>query len=208
VHILPHWNWPDRVGQAVPVFVYTNGDSAELFLNGRSLGRRTKAATAPDRDQRGAYYAVTDRYRLKWPEVPYEPGELKAVAYQGEEMIGEAVVRTAGEPAALRLSPDRLQLVAGDDDLCYVTVEAADAAGNFCPLAENLVRFRVEGPAEIAAVGNGNPLSLESFQASERKLFHGKALVILRAKEGTAGAIRLTAESDGLERAAATVVSR
>jgi beta-galactosidase len=190
------------------VFVYTNGDSGELFLNGKSLGRRQKSNTAPDRDRRDAYYAAIDRYRLKWMEVTYQPGELKAVAYKGDELVGTAVVRTTGPPAALRLRPDRLQLAATGDDLCYVTVDAVDPRGDAHPLADNLVRVTVEGPAEIAAVASGNPLSLEPFQAKERKLFHGKALVILRTKEGPGGDVRLTAESDGLEPATATVISR
>ncbi len=281
VHILPHWNWPDRVGQPVPVFVYTNGDSAELFLNGRSLGRRAKgegaaaagelcgertgdgqlfatrhpagtrrrrqlhpamvrqqprptsmAAARPGRvatrqvswnsasnarpsgmatssrlrttsasgrpssltrratsrsraaartpactqvdvnarylrieidDVRSvpwatywacirevgvypeavesAFYDPTYDYRLRWNDVPYEPGELKAVAYRNGEKIGEATVRTAGAPAKLRLTPDRTELTATGDDLCYVLVEALDKDGVPCPLADNQVTF-------------------------------------------------------------------
>ncbi len=333
VHILPHWNWRERLGKKVPVFVYTNGDSAELLLNGKSLGRRTKmserdkpvnfaegkpatagseesdkgnrAACANDgnsgtrwcasddsvgqwwqvdlgeerpigyldiefekearnyqyqiqvstdgssrrtvvtrddwtgedshvghelntearyvrieftRLRRGAwasikefgvyaekvessYYSVVDKYRLRWLDVVYEPGELKAVAYRDGRVIGQAVMRTAGQAAAIRLTPDRKELSATGEDLCYVLVEAVDERGTLCPLAENLIKFEVSGPAEIAGVGNGDPLSLEAFQAAGRKLFYGKAMLILRTKEGKGGSVRVTAESDGLKAA-------
>lgn len=344
VHILPHWNWLDRVSQNVPVFVYTNGDSAELFLNGKSLGRRTKGvlpdrpvnfakgksaaasseesgkgnltALANDEDlatrwcaadgnpnqwwqvdlgqvqpvryividfereakyfgyqikassdgtawqviaskdtsrfpqrrgptqafhdvnaparylrieftqlQGGAwagmrefgayparrespYYDVTYKYRLRWNDVVYEPGELKAIAYKNGSEIGQAVMRTAGSPAAIRLTPDRKELAATGEDLCYILVEALDEKGTLCPLAENLIRFKVEGPAEIAGVGNGNPLSLELFQANSRKLFYGKAMLILRTREGQAGRVLVTAESNGLKAANAILQCR
>jgi beta-galactosidase len=333
VHILPHWNWPDRVGQNVPVFVYTNGDSAELFLNGQSLGRRQKgvvpkrppnlaqgrAATASssqaehaavnttdgdrstrwcasaggadqwfqvdlgetqsigylalefereeklyayeikvssdastwqtvvtkptsrqprwggpkrifhDADAQGRYvriefkqmrenawasimefgvypervesdyYDVTYTYRLRWNDVAYEPGELKAAAYKDGKRIGDTVVRTAGEPAQLRLTPDRKRLATTGEDLSYILVEALDEKGTLCPLADNTVGFEVQGPAEIVGIGNGDPLSLEPFQASSHKLFYGKAMLIVRSVEGQRGAIRITARSAGLE---------
>ena len=120
-------------------------------------------------------------------------------------------MRTAGKPATIRLTPEvRAGLkpapTATDDDLCYILVEALDDKGTLCPLADNLVRFKLDGPADIAAVGNGNPLSIEPFQADHRKLFYGKAMLILRTKPGQGGNIRVTAESDGLT-AAETVVS-
>jgi beta-galactosidase len=203
IHILPHWNWPNRIGQNVPVYVYTNGDTVELFLNGKSSGRRTKTKEASP-----SYYGTLDKYRLCFNDVNYEPGELKAVAYKDGQEIGQTVMRTAGEPAAIRLTPDRVQLAATGEDLCYVLIEAFDANGTPCPLADNMVRFKVEGPADIAGVGNGNPLSLEPFQADYRKLFFGKAMLILRAKEGQGGDIHITAESDGLTPAQATVQSK
>ena len=144
-----------------------------------------------------SYYAVTDKYRLRWMDVVYEPGELKAVAYKGDSRIGEAVMhgRSArGDSPHARPQ----QLAATGDDLCYVLVEATDADGNLCPLADNLIRFKIDGPAEIAAVGNGNPISLEPFQADHRKLFFGKAMLILRTSEGDGGEIRIAATSDEL----------
>ncbi|MGA2071289.1 MAG: beta-galactosidase GalB [Sedimentisphaerales bacterium] len=203
IHILPHWNWPDRIGQNVPVYVYTNGDTVELFLNGNSLGKQTKAKEAGP-----SYYGSIDKYRLCFNDVNYEPGELKAVAYKDDKEIGREVMRTVGEPAKIRLTPDRKELKASGDELCYILVEALDANDTLCPLADNLIKFKVDGPAEIAGVDNGNPLSYEPFQADYRKLFFGKAMLILRTKEGQQGDIRITAESDGLTLADVIVQSR
>lgn len=342
VHILPHWNWPDRIGKNVPVFVYTNGDSAELFLNGRSLGKRVKgqipekpanlakdksvtvsseqsenaaalavddssdtrwcaadagkvqwlqvdlesvqpvryiglefereaknygceitfstdnalwhtAVTKKSSDQpqwggsrevfydldvkaryvkisftdlrdgawasirklgiyqlrvESDYYAPTYKYRLRWNDVVYEPGELKAVAYKDGKEIGQALMRTADQPAGLVLTPDRVNLSASGEDLSYVLVEAVDKDGNPCPLADNLVKFKIEGPAEIAGVGNGNPISFEPFQADYRKLFYGKAVLILRTQDGKGGQIGVTASSDGMQDGKASLQSK
>jgi beta-galactosidase len=335
VHILPHWNWPDRLGQNVPVFVYTNGDAAELFLNGRSLGVQRKDSqpnwapnlasgrnaiassshpshppqeaaddsgntrwcaaagnvrqwwqidlgeTHPlecfiidfDREAKNfgyeiktsvdardwnsivsrksskeprwggshiavhrveerarfvrivfdevpkdggaamcefaayagpaesSYYAPTYKYRLRWNEVLYEPGELKAVAYDGDSEIGSTIVRTAGKPTAIRLTPDRTSLVASGEDLCYVLVEAIDENGTPCPLADDLIEFAVSGPAEIAAVGNGDPLSMAPFQSDHHRLFYGKAMLIVRTLPDQAGEIQISATSENLAEA-------
>jgi hypothetical protein len=162
-------------------------------------------AAYPERAE-SDYYAPTYTYRLRWNDVAYQPGELKAVAYKDGKQIGEAVMRTADAPAVLRLTPDRKELAATGEDLCYVLVEALDSKGTLCPLAENLVRFKVGGPAEIAGVGNGNPLSLEPFQADYRKLFYGKAMLILRTKPGQGGKVQVTASSDGLAPGEATAL--
>lgn len=336
IHILPHWNWPEHNGQNVPVYVYTNGDEGELFLNGKSLGRRKKTdgtgkaenlakgkpvsqndgqadyaypakfandelpytrwsaplgegepwwqvdlkkvqsigyivihfeqsvrsyrykikvstdganwATIVEQGQsqnylseidydvqaegryvkiefekrrrstpsirefsvyktqtESPYYAVTDRYRLRWLDVTYEPGELKAVAYKKGKKIGEAVMKTAGNPTAIRLTPDRIQMAATGEDLCYVLVEAVDDQGNLCPLAENMIHFQVDGPAEIAGVGNGNPLSYEPFQANYRKLFYGKAILILKSGYAETGTVTVTALGKGLKDATVAI---
>ena len=190
VHILPHWNWDGYEGKKVPVFVYTNGDGAELFLNGKSLGKKFKS---PKSD------VSTERYRLMWKNVVYEPGELKAVGYKDGKVIGEAEVRTAGKPYSIKLTPDRTEVNATGDDLSYILVEAYDKDGNLCPLAENLIHFNVKGPAKIAAVGNGNPQSLEPFVADHRKLFFGKAMLIVRTEKEKPGKIEVEASSDGLK---------
>jgi len=197
IHILPHWNWPDRVGQNVPVYVYTSGDSAELFINGVSQGRKYKQPDAAK---------VLDRYRLRWEEVIHQPGEVKAVAYQNGKKLGEAVVRTAGEPAALRLAADRTSLKSDGDDLCYVLVEAVDKDGTPCPLAMNEVEFALEGPGEIAGVGNGDHHFPAEFDANRVALFYGKAMLIIRTQE-QAGTIQINAESRGLPPARASVKS-
>lgn len=197
VHILPHWNWPDRVGKNVPVFVYTNGDSAELFLNGESLGRRTKGQVP--QKLKSDYYAPAYQYRLRWDDVIYEPGQLKAVAYKDGEKIGEAIMQTAGQPHQLRLTADRKELTATGQDLSYILIEALDEKGVLCPLADNVVNFKIEGPGEIAGVGNGNPLSYEPFQADYRKLFNGKAMLIIRTIEGKTGTIKVTASAEGIQ---------
>ncbi|MBZ0258887.1 DUF4982 domain-containing protein [bacterium] len=339
VHILPHWNWPERVGEVVPVYVYTNGDSAELFLNGKSLGVRAKqtqiskphnlAANKPvmtgasegegqetyqagndddrnsmwsgngrdenvwwqvdlgevqpfkfidiilDQEARNyqyvikgskdgsrwttiatkgdwsgdaqrmthdvdataryvriqftqlqrrtrpafwefaiykepvenPYFNIMDKYRLRWLDVKYQPGELRAVAYKNGEVIGESVMRTAKQPASIRLTPDRAALSASGDDLSYILVEALDEDGTLCPLADNRVEFSIEGPASIAAVGNGNPLSLEPFQAEYRKLFYGKAMLIVKTQAGQTGEVLVTASSKGLKDGKARLVS-
>jgi beta-galactosidase len=204
VHILPHWNWPDRINQNVPIYVYTNGDSAELFLNGKSQGKRSKA----EKIEAPLYYNILDKYRLCFNDVNYEPGELRVVAYKDGKEIGYAVMLTAGEPAKIKLTPDRTQLSATGDDLCYVLVEAVDANDTLCPLADNLIRFKIEGTGEIAGADNGNPLSLEPFQDDIHKLFFGTAVLIVRANEGQGGEIRVTAESDGLKSAEIAVQSK
>ena len=198
VHLLPHWNWPERVGKPVPVYVYTSGDSAELFLNGKSLGRKSK-------DPRAA--TVMDRYRLRWEEVVYQPGVVKAVGYRKDRPIGEAVVRTAGEPARLRLTPDRTSLQSSGEDLCYVLVEAVDKDGNLCPLAMNQVSFKLGGPARIAGVGNGDHHFPAEFDTDNVRLFYGKAILIARTEEGSGGAIQVEATSPGLATARVTVRS-
>jgi beta-galactosidase len=183
-HILPHWNWPDRIGQVTPVFVYTSGDEAELFLNGKSLGRKKK----------GQY-----EYRLRWNDVVYQPGELKVVAYKGGKKWATQTMKTTGAASKLTLAPDREKITADGHDLSFVTVTVADKDGLLVPRSKNPIKFKIEGPGEIVATDNGDATSFESFQAPERKAYNGLALVIVRAKAGEAGKITLTAEAEGLK---------
>ncbi|MEI7725990.1 MAG: glycoside hydrolase family 2 TIM barrel-domain containing protein, partial [Bacteroidota bacterium] len=191
IHILPHWNWRGKEGSIIPVFVYTNGDCAELFLNGKSLGKKCKNPISKN---------SVDRFRLMWNEVTYEPGTLKAVAYKAGQIIGENTMKTAGEPYQLKLTPDRPTIQADGNDLSYVLIEAFDKSGNPCPLADNLVEITLTGPGTIAGVGNGNPQSMESFQASKIHLFYGKAMLIVRSAEKN-GEIGITATTGGLTKA-------
>jgi beta-galactosidase len=188
IHILPHWNWEVGKVDNVPVFVYTNGDGAELFLNGKSLGKQYK---------KPASGKSTDRFRLIWQDVPYQPGELKAIAYKEGAQIGEQVLKTAGEPYQIRLTPDRSSIHADGMDLSYILVEVYDTNGNICPLANNKIDISLTGPAHIAGVGNGNPQSFDEFQATFVNLFYGKAMIILGA-DFKKGDVKITAESSGL----------
>jgi beta-galactosidase len=210
VHILPHWNWAGREGQSIPVMAYTNADQVELFLDGRSLGRKQRGAeavTLPVGKKVSDSLTFVSRYRMLW-QVPYEPGTLRAVAYKAGRAVATAEVRTAGPPARLALSPDRTTLRADGEDLSFVTVRVEDKDGNLCPAAENLIRFAVEGAGRLAAVDNGNAATVEPFQADHRKVFSGMALLIVRSKSGGAGPIRITASSDGLQSAETAVSAR
>jgi beta-galactosidase len=335
LHILPHWNWAGREGQPLPVYVYTSGDSAELFLNGASLGRRAKrqpqdapalpnlAAGKPasasstetaahnnppenaldgnadtrwcasgdapgqwwqvdlgaptafrylslrfEDDARGygydiltsddasawrplfakkrgdtfadaldrpatcryvrvaftelekgrwasirefaltlekpanPYYDVCDAYRLRWLDVPYAPGELKAVAYQNGRKIGERVMRTAGPAVAVALTPEKSALPADGESLVFVQVDVTDASGVRDPLASNRIRFALTGPGEIVAVGNGNARGYDAFtDTTSHPLYFGKAVAVIRRHAGAKGAVTLTASADGLKSA-------
>ena len=183
-HILPHWTWPERVGQVTPVHVFTSGDEAELFLNGKSLGRKKK----------GEY-----EYRLRWDEAVYEPGELKVVAYKNAMEWATDTVRTADAPARLEATADRVTIRADRSDLSFITVRITDENGVTAPRAMNRIKFKLEGPGEIVATDNGDPTSFEPFQMPERNAFHGFALAIVRAMPGQPGKLKLSAESDGLQ---------
>ena len=205
VHILPHWNWKGREGKNVPVYVFTSGDSAELFLNGRSFGVRRKGE--PDHQSHSnlpsysPYYDVCAKYRLRWFDVPYEAGELKAVAYRGGKRIGETVMRTAGDPAALKLTVEP-KLADDPGALAWVQVDVVDARGVRNPLAMNRVNFRLDGPGKILGVGNGNPHEFEAFtKTASHPLFYGKAMAVVR-RDGP-GELVLSVSSDGLAPAAA-----
>ena len=182
-HILPHWTWPEREGQVTPIHVFTSGDEAELFLNGKSLGRKTK----------GEY-----EYRLRWDDVVYEPGTLKVVAYKNGKVWATDEVKTAGEPAELKLESDREKIRADGKDLAFITVTVTDTKGLTAPRVDNRIHFDIEGPGEIVATDNGDPTSFESFQSHDRKVFNGLCLVIVRGITGQPGKIKLVAKADGL----------
>lgn len=190
-HILPHWNWPERVGETTPVIVYTSGDSAELFLNGKSLGVRTK----------GPF-----EYRLCWMDTVYEPGTLKVVVTKNGKPWAEAEMKTTGPAEKLSLSADRSNITADGQDLSFVTVDVTDSEGLVVPRTHNSVQYSLSGPGEIIAVGNGDPTSHEPFQTLERKVFNGKALVIIRSFKNKPGTITLTAQSAGLAPASVSIV--
>lgn len=188
VHILPHWNWQGREGENIPVFVYTNGDCAELFINGKSLGVKCKNPASEN---------STERFRLMWHDVVYQPGELKAVAYKEGEVIGSKSIKTADKPYRIVLTADRKSLAADGNDLCYILIEAYDKNNTPCPLAENKIHITLKGSATIAGIGNGNPQSFDSFRADSVNLFFGKAMVIIRAGDKK-GSVTISASSEGL----------
>ncbi len=201
LHLLPHWNWAGREGQPILVMAYTNADEVELFLNGKSLGRRKRGVDTvviPVGTNVTSTHKFTSKYRVEW-QVPYETGTLRAVAYKGGAEVATDEVHTAGAPARVRLIPDRAQIHADGQDLSFLTVRIEDKDGNLCPLADNLVHFKVEGTGKIAAVDNGNAASVEPFQSDRRKAFNGLALLIVRSSAGQTGAIPVEASSDGLQ---------
>lgn len=182
-HILPHWNWQDRPGEVTPVHVYTSGDEGELFLNGKSLGRKKKASL---------------EYRLRWDDVKYEPGELRIVTWKGGKPWATATVKTTGEPAKLLLTADRTKINADGLDLSFLTATVADKDGQMVPRSNPKLKFEISGPGEIVSTDNGDPTDHTSFQSKERGAFNGLALVIVRAKTGASGPITLKVTSEGL----------
>ena len=183
VHILPHWNWEERIGEITPVHIYTSGDAVELFLNGKSLGRREKAHSYD---------------RLTWDDVRYEPGSLKAVAYKNGQKWAEELVETTGKPAALQVTAEKTELKSDGTDLSFIRVAVVDSQGRVVPRSKNHLKFSVTGPAEIIATDNGDATSLLPFQLSERDAYNGLALVILRSQYMKQGKVLLTVESKGL----------
>ena len=192
-HILPHWNWPERVGKVTPVHVFTSGDEVELFLNGKSLGRKHKSVY---------------EYRLRWDEVLYEPGILKAIAYKNGKKWAEDTVETTGNPARLEASADREIIQSDGKDLVFITVKVADDEGLPVPVADNLIMFAIKGPGEIIATDNGNPADFVPFSSHERNAFNGLALVIVRSIREISGQIVITAESPELTGTRVIVVSQ
>lgn len=190
-HLLPHWNWKGREGQVTPVYCYTDGVEGELFVNGNSQGRVRK-----DKSSR------LDRYRLRWNNVKYEPGEIRVVTYnQYGEKVGEDVKRTAGEPAQMKFcveTPDHepvacmvegctdehnVLLNADGNDLAFITVSLQDKDGNECPLADDELTFEVSGAGTFKAACNGDATSLEPFTQPQMKLFSGKLVVIVQSSK-------------------------
>jgi beta-galactosidase len=182
-HILPHWNWPERKGLVTPVFVYTSGDAAELFLNGKSLGMKKK----------GQF-----EYRLRWDDVIYQPGELKIIAYKNGQKWAEDVVKTTGKAYQLSMSADGPEVKADGKDLIFVTVKIEDKNNLTVPRSGNQLDFSIEGPGRIVATDGGDANSHESFQSNSKKAYNGLCLVIVAADKGASGSLTLKAESKGL----------
>ena len=190
LHILPHWNWEGYEGKPIPVFVYTNYPSAELFVNGKSYGRQTKNRQT-----------VENRYRLMWHNVTYEPGEVKVIAYDADgKAVAEKKVYTAGKPHHIELQTDYTSLKADGKDLAYVTVRVVDKEGNLCPTDGRLLNFRVKGAGSYRASANGDPTCLDLFHLPQMHAFNGMLTVIVQAGE-TAGNLELQVSAKGLKTA-------
>lgn len=190
LHILPHWNWEGYEGKPIPVFVYTNYPSAELFVNGKSYGRQTKNRQT-----------VENRYRLMWYNVTYEPGEVKVIAYDADgKAVAEKKVYTAGKPHHIELQTDYTSLKADGKDLAYVTVRVVDKEGNLCPTDGRLLNFRVKGAGSYRASANGDPTCLDLFHLPQMHAFNGMLTVIVQAGE-TAGNLELQVSAKGLKTA-------
>lgn len=205
LHILPHWNWKGREGEVTPVFVYTNHPSAELFINGKSQGKRTKDLSVK-RDSSANKEAEKTferqkRYRLMWMDTKYEPGTVKVVAYDANgKAVAEKEMKTAGKPHRIELSVDRTHIKADGRDLAFINVKIVDKEGNFCPDETRQINFKVAGAGNYKAAANGNPASLESFQAPSMKLFSGQLTAIVQSGE-TPGNIIFEASAKGVRSA-------
>ena len=208
IHLLPHWTWgKSHIGEVTPVYCYTDYPSAELFVNGKSMGKREKIKGAGGNgDHR------LDRYRLRWNEVKYEPGELKVVVYdENGGKAGEKVVRTAGKPAKLQLDVwtqhDEPILTSDGEDLAFITVSLTDAKGTLIPNADDSLTFEVAGAGSFEAVCNGDATSLESFKQPSMRLFNGQLVVVVRsAKESGSLTVKVTDKSRKLVQTARLII--
>lgn len=183
-HILPHWTWPDRTGLVTPVHVFSAADTAELFLNGQSLGTETRGQ---------------GEYRFRWDEVVYQPGELSVVTFKDGNFWANSTVRTTGDPASIQLSVDRAEITADGLDLAYITAAVVDQRGDIVPEANNLITFTLDGPGGIIATDNGDPADFTSFPSLERNAYSGLAGLILRGQSSKEGVITVGATADGLQ---------
>lgn len=221
VHILPHWTWPGFEGKAIPVWVTTNADTVELFLNGKSLGAKhfpADCAQVPDFKQAGrrprpgatpAPTPSTPRMKpslhLEW-SVPYEAGELKAVATKDGRVVATDIEETTGAPAKIVAVADRTNIASGERDLSFIKVSILDKDGNLSPDADPELQFALTGDAAtIAGLDNGDPTNHEFFQGTQHKAFHGHALAILKSHEDTAGPVTLKITAEGLDPATVTI---
>jgi beta-galactosidase len=189
---IPTWSWPGQEGKDLQVEVYSGAEKVQLFLNGKLIGEKP---TGREQEFKAMF------------SVPYTPGTLKAVGIRGDRHVAESVLTTAGSPARLRLTADHAQVQADGQDLSFVTVEAVDAEGRFQPHADQEVQFSISGPGIVAAVGNGDEQDNASYQSDRRKLFQGRALVVIRASR-KAGPIKLIASSSGLADGAVTIEAK
>ncbi|MBC2605019.1 beta-galactosidase GalB [Pelagicoccus albus] len=184
VHILPHWNWKEREGEVTPVHVFTSGDEAELFLNGKSLGRKKK----------GDF-----EYRIRWDDVVFEAGKLEVIAYENGKEWARSEVETTGEATRLSIEADRTEISADGYDLSFITVRVLDSEGLWVPDSDVPLSFEVSGAGELVATDNGDSTSLVSFKSPQRNAFNGLGLGIVRSFSEQPGEIEIRVTSPGLQ---------
>ncbi len=204
LHILPHWTWNGREGETTPVFVYTNHPTVELFINGESQGKQTKDTSieidSTYTKEAQQEFVRQQRYRLMWMDTKYQPGTVKAVAYDANgNQVGTAEVHTAGTPHRLVLEADRKTIKADGKDLSFITVSVVDKDGNLCPHASDLVEFKVKGNGSYRAGANGNSASLDLFHEPQMHLFNGMLTAIVESLEDMPGTITLEAIAKGVD---------
>jgi beta-galactosidase len=212
LHLSPHWNWAGSEGQIIPVICFTNCDTVELFLNGKSLG--VEGYMFPEMGMEGRYSNFPARTRvmqttgdlhLTW-YVPYQPGTLRAVGTKDGQAVLTVEQSTTGAPAALRLAADRSRIDTRWDDLSHVAIEIVDSEGRVVPTADNEVVFELSGPGRILGLDNGQADSHESYQSDRRKAYAGHALALVQSN-GQSGTMQLTASSQGLTGASVTITA-
>ncbi|WP_052444449.1 beta-galactosidase GalB [Flammeovirga sp. OC4] len=202
VHVLPHWNWEGHEGEIIPVHAFTNAEEVELFVNGKSMGKKVKGVdltpikmTHRDWKQEGP---LMSKYRLSW-EVPYTPGSIEVVAYAKGKEVARKAIKTAGKPHHIELEADRSLIASDGKDLSYITVKVVDEKGNFCATASNMIHFEISGDGKLAGVGNGDAASLTSLQGRKMEVFNGLALAIVQGAKNPEKPITLTAKAEGLQ---------
>ncbi len=198
LHIFPHWNWENKIGENVPVHIYTNFDEVELFVNGVSQGKRTFAEKKTEfADRQDEWRNQIERFRLMWDNVVYEPGEITAVAYKDGKEAMRKTVKTAGAPHSIRLSAYSQSIAADGEALNFITAEVVDKDGNICPNADNRITFTATG-AEVYATDAGDQRETETFLRPDKKAMSGMLVAVVCSTE-TVGEATVTATADGLQ---------
>ncbi|MBM7571865.1 glycoside hydrolase family 2 TIM barrel-domain containing protein [Aquibacillus albus] len=205
LHVFPHWNWEGMEGKVIPVICYTNCDSVELFVNGKSFGEKSYEFPLQGMSEKYGHYEKPFQYpttadlHLSW-DVPYEPGTIKAVGKKNNQVVRSETITTTGSPHQIRLTADRSKLIADQRDVSHITIEILDENGRVVPTADNEILLTVEGEGTLIGLDNGNPKSHEDFKSNRRKAFNGLALVIIQSTLN-AGKVKVTATAKGLETA-------
>lgn len=197
-HILPHWNWAGREGQNTPVMVFTSGDEAELFINGKSQGvrRRGEGETFVQKDKSLA--VSKNQYRFVWEDVVYEPGVVEVVVRKNGQPWATAKRVTTGESAAVSAQVDRQTILGDARDIAHLELALTDASGNVVPTDSRKVEFSIEGPADLVGFCNGNPIDHTCLQSLNQHFFNGRILAIVRGKRGAHGTATVTIKAEGL----------